>query len=58
MNAFTTLIEAFEANCIEASNLPNRTITYIEGKDKETVVSYVDLKQRALGYSMNSKYEV
>lgn len=49
MNSFTTLIEAFEANCIEASSLPNRTITYIEGKDKETVVSYVDLKKRALG---------
>jgi len=49
MNSFTTLIEAFEANCIEAAGLPNRTITYIEGKDKETIVSYIDLKKRALG---------
>ena len=46
MNSFTTLIEAFNTNCIDAEN---RTITYIEGKDKETIVSYADLKKRALG---------
>lgn len=45
MNTFTTLIEAFTTIC----SASNQTITYIEGKDKENIVSYVDLKQRALG---------
>lgn len=44
MNTFQTLIEAFNTNCQY-----DQTITYIEGKDKETVVSYIDLKKRALG---------
>ena len=46
MNSFTTLIEAFNTQC---ENKALRTITYIEGKDKETIVSYEDLKKRALG---------
>lgn len=44
MNTFTTLIEAFTTIC----SASNQTITYIEGKDKENIVSYADLKQRAL----------
>jgi len=44
MNNFATLIEAVTTICSGS----NKTITYIEGKDKEIVVSYADLKQRAL----------
>ncbi len=44
MNTFQTLTEAFNAQCQHS-----QTITYIEGKDKETVVSYAELQKRALG---------
>ncbi|VAW93780.1 Polyketide synthase modules and related proteins [hydrothermal vent metagenome] len=44
MNTFKTLTEAFNTQCQH-----NQTITYIEGKDKETVVSYAELQKRALG---------
>jgi len=44
MNTFKTLVEAFNEQCQHM-----KTITYIEGKDKETVVSYAELKKRALG---------
>ncbi len=44
MNTFKTLIEAFQANTKN-----DRCVTYIEGKDRETVVSYSQLQQRALG---------
>jgi len=40
----STLIEALEANSTD-----ERTITYIEGKEKETVISFKTLHQRALG---------
>ena len=43
MNTFTTLIEAFQQNC-----QGDRSVTYIEGKDNETVVTYTDLKTRGL----------
>ena len=45
MNTFQTLTEAFNNHCQDNNK---QTITYIEGKDKETVVSYADLKNRAL----------
>jgi len=45
MNTFQTLIEALDTHCQDNNN---QTITYIEGKDKETIVSYADLKKRAL----------
>ncbi len=44
MNSFNTLIEAFNTRC-----QGDRTITYIEGKDKENTLSYAELKNRALG---------
>ncbi len=44
MNTFQTLIEAFNTQCQY-----EQTITYIEGKDKETLVSYAELQKRALG---------
>ncbi len=44
MNTFQTLVEAFNVQCQHT-----QTITYIEGKDKETVVSYAELQKRALG---------
>lgn len=43
MNSFNTLVEAFNIQCQS-----DRTITYIEGKDKETTVRYSELKARAL----------
>jgi len=43
MNSFNTLIDAFNTQC-----QGDRSVTYIEGKDKEVVVSYSNLKKRAL----------
>ncbi|VAX00538.1 Polyketide synthase modules and related proteins [hydrothermal vent metagenome] len=43
MLEFTTLIDALTAN-----KNPNRTISYIEGIDSETEISYFDLYNRAL----------
>ena len=44
MNSFSTLTEAFNTQC-----QGDRSVVYIEGKDKEKTVSYKELKQRATG---------
>lgn len=43
MITFSNLVETLEQN---AST--DRTITYIDGKDKEVTISYADLRERAL----------
>jgi len=43
MNTFSTLIEA-----INTQSKGDRSITFIEGKEQETTVSYTELKKRAL----------
>ena len=44
MTKYTTLVEALNANAT-----PDRSITFIEGKSVETVVSYAELQANALG---------
>ncbi|MDH5425110.1 MAG: non-ribosomal peptide synthetase [Gammaproteobacteria bacterium] len=43
MSAFTTLTEALEKNCTD-----ERSLTFIEGKDSETKITFKQLHQRAL----------
>ena len=44
MSSFTTLIEALEQHSTE-----ERSLTYIEGKESETTITFKQLHQRALG---------
>lgn len=44
MSSFTTLIEALEQNSTD-----ERSITYIEGKETESTITFKQLHQRALG---------
>ena len=44
MSSFTTLIEALEQHSTD-----ERSITYIEGKEKESTITFKQLHQRALG---------
>ena len=44
MSSFTTLIEALEQHSTE-----ERSLTYIEGKDTETTITFKQLHERALG---------
>lgn len=44
MSSFTTLIEALEQHSTD-----ERSLTYIEGKETETTITFKQLHQRALG---------